>query len=322
MLRTLSRLNPVRAVRSAQRIINALDRLPQLEARVEQCVVAYQKDALFADRVSAFQATVDVRRVQQHVRSVVAAATLEREPCAYVVLENLLPEELYDEMLCALPPRVFFKPYPHDPTREELQVPFGFAPAYSRVVWDFFVTRVVEEALVPAVTEKFQPALDEFVRTNWPALGSWRDAGLELEVWNSRLLLRRPGYVIRPHRDPRWAFLTALIYLQKRGAEHIYGTQLYRWKQEHQPSHKNPFWIEESECELVRDVPGLRNSALIFLNSTGAHGASVPTDAPAELERYVYQAQFSPDDAAKQRLIDLLSGGTRAGWTAKSGRSY
>jgi hypothetical protein len=322
MLKALSRLNPVRAVRNAQRLIDALDRVPELEARVEQCIVAYQKDARFADRLPAFQARIDAGRVQAHVRGAVAAATLERDPCPYLVITDLLPEDLYDEMLRALPPRVFFKPYPHDPTREELQVPFAFAPAYSRLVWDFYATTVVEQALVPALTEKFRPALDEFLASNWPTLGTWNESGLVLDVWNSRLLLRRPGYVIRPHRDPRWAFLTALIYLQKRGADHVYGTQLYRWRNERRASHKNPFWVNEGECELVRDVPGDRNSALIFLNSTGAHGASVPADAPPDLERYVYQAQFSPDEDMKQQLIDLLPGEDRTGWTAKGQRSY
>src|SRR5690349_10541528 len=161
MLKALSRLNPVRAVRTAQRLIDALERLPELEAKVEQCMVAYQKDARFADRIPAFQSRVDVARVQQHVRSAVAAAVLQLDPCPHLVVENLLPEDLYDEMLSALPSTVFFKQ--HDKTREEMQVPFIFAPAFSRLVWDFFMTAVVEQTLVPALTEKFRPALDEFL---------------------------------------------------------------------------------------------------------------------------------------------------------------
>jgi hypothetical protein len=320
MLKALSRLNPARAVRTAQRMIEAMDRLPELEAKVEQCMVAYQKDARFADRVPAFLARMDPIRVQQHVRAVVAAAPLESDPCAYVVLNDLIPDDLYDEMLSALPSTVFFKR--HDPTREEMQVPFPFAPAYSRVVWDFFLTHVVEQALIPALTDKFGPALDAFLARHWPSLGRWEQSGLSLRVGNSRLLLRRPGYVIRPHRDPRWAFLTCLIYLQRRGADHIYGTQLYRLKREREATHNSPFWVSEDECELVRDVPGGRNQALIFLNSTGVHGASIPRDAPADLERYVYQVQLSPDEAARKRLIALLEGGERAGWSTKGNRDY
>src|SRR6476620_5723406 len=320
MLKTLSRLNPVRAVRTAQRLIDALERLPELEAKVEQCMVAYQKDARFADRLPAFQSRIDRGRVQAHVRAAVNAATRHRDPCPYLAIDDLLPDDLYDEMLSALPSPVFFKR--HDKTREEMQVPFIFAPAFSRLVWDFFMTTVVEQTLVPALTEKFQPALDEFLATTWPSLGTWTESQLSLRVGNSRLLLRRPGYVIRPHRDPRWAFLTCLIYLQKRGADHIYGTQMYRLKHEREATHNSPFWVDERECELVRDIPGGRNSALVFLNSTGVPGASIPPDAPADLERYVYQVQLSPDEATRRRLIDLLAGAKKSGWANKGNRDY
>ena len=77
--------------------------------------------------------------------------------------------------------------------------------------------------------------------------------------------------------------------------------------QERDEPHTSPLWLAPEECELARDVPGLGNSALIFLNSTGAHGASVPDDAPSDFLRYVYQARFSPDAATKKRLLELLT---------------
>ena len=52
----------------------------------------------------------------------------------------------------------------------------------------------------------------------------------------------------------------------------------------------------------------------MFLNSTGAHGASVPDDAPPDFLRYVYQARFSPDAATKDRLLELLAGEGRDRW--------
>ena len=36
----------------------------------------------------------------------------------------------------------------------------------------------------------------------------------------------------------------------------------------------------------------------------GAHGASVPDEAPADFLRYVYQARVSPDTASKTRLLE------------------
>jgi len=52
------------------------------------------------------------------------------------------------------------------------------------------------------------------------------------------------------------------------------------------------------------------------------HGASIPPDAPADLERYVYQAQLSPDEAARRRLIEMLAVDKKAGWANKGNRDY
>jgi hypothetical protein len=127
--------------------------------------------------------------------------------------------------------------------------------------------------------------------------------------------LRRPGYHIRPHRDPRWAFLTCLVYLQRRDELVTYGTQLYRLRQEREPSHSSPFWVEYDECELVKEVPAEHNTALVFMNFTGAHGASIPADATPDTQRYLYQVQFGPAEAVKQMLIDGLPDDARLAWT-------
>ena len=112
--------------------------------------------------------------------------------------------------------------------------------------------------MVPALTEKFRPALDDFVRSHWPGLGSLSQAGIALQVSNSRLMLRRPGYVIKPHRDPRWAFLTCLVYLPKSAEHQIYGTQLYRLRQEPELTHNSPLW---ADLKRVRARQGRSSTA-------------------------------------------------------------
>jgi len=316
MLKELRRFTPARVVRNVRRLVDALDRVDSLETKIDQMMVAYQRDARFADRLPAFQARVDRSAVAAHAGTAVANAPMDCDPCPHLLVENIVPDVLYDEMLSALPPQVFFK---QETGREEMQVPLPFAPAYSRLVWDCFFHDAIERAIIPAVEDRFGAAFDRVIARYWPRLGSWRESGIALRVTNSRLLLRRPGYEIKPHRDPRWAFVTCLVYLQRRNGEHVYGTQLFRMKHEREPTHSSPFWISYADCELVKDVPGGRNSALIFLNSTGVHAASIPPNAPADLERYVYQVQFGPDEATKRRLIDALSAADRPGWTTKSG---
>ena len=257
-----------------------LSAVPSMQAELQQCVTSLKMDARHGDRLPALRASLEQGdRLIAHARAAVARTPLHLEPFPHVIIDNLLPEDACDELIGALPASVFFK---RNVKRHQLQVPFTFAPAYSRLVWDIFFDTVVTRTLVPAVTEKFRPALDEFVRTNWPQMGSMADAGITLRVANSRLMLRRPGYVIKPHRDPRWAFLTCLVYLPRPTDADAYGTQLYRLRHEPEVTHSSPLWVEQAECDLVQDVPAKRNTALIFLNSVGANGASIPSDAPPD----------------------------------------
>jgi len=248
----------------------------------------------------------------------VSRAQLEFDPFPHIVIDKLLPDDIGSELIRALPSNAFFKT--EDMTRQELEVPFVFAPEYSRVMWNTFFHKVIAQAMVPALMEKFSPALDDFLCTHWPELGSMAEAGINLRVTNSRLLLRRPGYVIKPHRDPRWAFLTCLVYLPQTSEHQVYGTQLYRLRREPDVTHSSPLWVDRSECELVKDVPALRNTAIVFLNSTGAHGASIPADAPNNVERFLYQVQFGVDEKTKERLISGVPDAARSSWvTARDG---
>jgi hypothetical protein len=299
----------------------ALAVVPDLQAKLGQCMAAYMKDARFADQVPALRRMLgDGERIAAHAAAAVARSALVLDPFPHAVIEDLLPPDVCDELVAAVPSSIFFKS--QDMSRQEMQVPFVFAPERSRLVWGMFFDKVVTETLAPALTEKFRPALDEFVRVTWPGMGSMTEAGITLGVSNSRLLLRRPGYLIKPHRDPRWAFLTCLVYLPKPGDVQSYGTQLYRLRHEPEWSHSSPLWADPTECELVKDVPAARNSALVFLNWTGAHGASIPRDAPEDTERYVYQVQFSVDEPMKQRLIASLSETAREGWVVARGGDY
>jgi hypothetical protein len=87
-------------------------------------------------------------------------------------------------------------------------------------------------------------------------------------------------------------------------------------------THSSPLWVDPSECELVKDIPADRNTALVFLNSTGAHGASIPSDAPPDTERYLYQVHFSVEEDMRQTLIDSLEGEKRSSWVSERGTEY
>jgi hypothetical protein len=77
-----------------------------------------------------------------------------------------------------------------------------------------------------------------------------------------------------------------------------------------------PLYIDPARCELAASVPFRANTLLAFLNSRGAHGASIPSDAtPATLERYVYQFRLGPDADTISHLLALMSAEEAARWS-------
>jgi hypothetical protein len=85
-------------------------------------------------------------------------------------------------------------------------------------------------------------------------------------------------------------------------------------------SYKQTYYPEADgrRCELVTSVPFRPNSMLVFLNSRGAHGATIPADADPTVERYSYQFYVSPEQAALGALIRELPSERRLMWQNKN----
>lgn len=297
ILQQMTRLLPWNLLRT----LDEVRQLPALRTQIDQFQAVYRSDARPTRRLDKGLSKIQQPRACEHVRDVVAAAPLEPDPCPHVVVEGLLPDEVYDELVAAIPPPVFF-----DHLEEDLKLPFEFAPRYHQEIWKAFQTHIVTGGLEPALGEKFRDGLDRLIREYWPDLRSMADGGIHLHRFNTRIMRRRSGYEIKPHRDPRWAFLTCILYLTRRDDTQTYGTQLCRLRREREAPSPSPFYADDSECEVVREIPGRPNTAVVFLNSTGMHRASIPPDAPPNTDRYIYQLQLGPERKVREALVDRL----------------
>lgn len=171
------------------------------------------------------------------------------------------------------------------------------------------------------MTRKFLGVLDDYVRRQWPQAADGGIADIPMETTMSRILLRRPGYEIKPHRDPRWSFLTCLLYLPHRGESRLFGIQLGYLRQERDADSQAPLYVEPEECEFVKEVPGRPNTALIFLNGQGVHSAAIPADAPEDIYRHLYQIQLGPDVATRKRLLKSVPSEVARRWKRGGGAS-
>lgn len=259
-------------------------------------------------------AVLDKEALAASVDRAVQSATMQSEPFHHIVVDQLLPPGVYDLLLRALPPAVFFSD--HDPIKQDLHLPLTFGPLLATAVWNFVDDAVARQCIQPAVLHKFHEALQHHYATMFGTEFVERANQLPQLPSGGRLMLRRPGYHLEPHRDPKRSLLTCLLYLARPGDSEAHGTQLFRVADDSDAPFKQTYYPRDHghACELVHVVPFRPNTMLVFLNSRGAHGATIPDDAAGTLERYTYQFYVAPENAALGALIRELPAERRAMW--------
>jgi hypothetical protein len=268
--------------------------------------------------VERLPSLLDEQGIAAHVRGAIASAPLLIDPYEHILVERLLPDDVYELLIRAIPPAEFFDD--RDRTKQNLVFPMELGPTLPSVAWAFMDRVIAQQIVRPAVLEKFHAPLQEHFATVFGRAFVEQANALPQSAHGGRLMLRRPGYHLGPHRDPKRAMLTCLLYFARPGDSEAHGTQLFRVHDDAEASYKTTYYPAEEgrRCELVKLVPFRPNTMLVSLNSRGAHGAVIPPDAPAHLERYTYQFYVAPDNRALGTLIKSLPPAQRAMWNDKA----
>jgi hypothetical protein len=290
------------------------DRLSQLSARESELRSVLKREATLEPHMDTMLKIVSKRDTTGTVTAAIERAPLKLEPFPYAIVDDLLPVSLYRCLLRGIPPRDLFTS--KAPDKEHVNVPFTLAPAYCRRVWRFMGDVVVPQIITPRILEKFRAPIDEWIAGNWPGLAP---DSVPLHGSGGRIMLRRPGYRIMPHRDPKWGFITCILYLARPQESDGWGTQLYAVDGDQEAKNAAPYWIDPQQCRLVEDVAFRPNRLLVFLNSTGAHGAHIPEDAqPPTLERCIYQFRVGPPTETITMLKSSLPEEHQKRWAGKA----
>lgn len=298
--------------RQAAAIAESLDELKASTTRLEQALEAAgnQLQRLALARKQDLQAVEDVPRlaaeleeraegIAAHVRRAVSAAAVSCDPFPHLVIEELLPSQLYATLLDTLPPGEFWRS--SGQSRDYWEVETDAAPWRTEVVWRFVDRRLVNDMLRPLLEQAFAGHLGPFWRDNFgldPACVGYHTA-------EGRLQLRRRGYRLRAHLDPPHAALTGLYYLARPGDDERYGTALFRPSSSIPVKRQGIYYPEDHGIALqnVATVPFRANSLLVWMTSLGPHGADLTAaDVPKSLERYTYQFQVVTDDQTRRRI--------------------
>jgi hypothetical protein len=254
--------------------------------------------------------------LSQHLRRAVTTAALVTDPGPYMVITDLLPADVYGRLLETMPPPEAFE------VADKVKANFNplratGVPESSREAWAGLHNDIVDDRLKPMLIETFRPFIEASYREQFGSELGDEVIGFRHHALSGRLMLRRPGYRLKPHRDMKIAALTGLIYFARPGDSQEYGTELYRVDGDQQAPFMKTYYPEAhgARAELVRTVPAVANSALVFMNVPGmAHGAVIPPDA-RQPERYAYQFYVGPTKSKLARLVRRLPPERAAAWS-------
>ena len=109
---------------------------------------------------------------------------------------------------------------------------------------------LIPNVITPALLAKFRAEIDDWIPQELarPA----RRSRIELRGSGGRIMHRRRGYRIRPHRDPKWSFITCILYLAFPGDDESWGTQMYAVENDREATSAAPYWIDEKDCTTGR----------------------------------------------------------------------
>ena len=307
--------NTVEQLKEAQR--SALEQVRSVGTTATQLKLVSVLNRRHQQEIEALPTLLNESRIAEHVRRAVGGASLIADPYEHIVVEGVLPDDVYDLLIRAIPPVEFFDN--RERFKQDLTFPMEYGPTLSAAVWGFMDDVVARRIVRPAVLEKFHDPLQNHFASMFGAAFVAQANALPQSASGGRLMRRRPGYHLKPHRDPKRAVLTCLMYLARAGDSETYGTQVFRVLDDAEADYKQTYYPEEDgrKCELVKVVPFTPNTMLVSLNSRGAHGATIPQDAPADLERYTYQFYVAPLNEALSAFVKSLPGDRRANWRSK-----
>lgn len=291
--------------------------------QAELTVLRQAHDALavkeWMQRREPLLATLDgrlqIEPIRAHILNAVARADVATDPTTHAVIENILPADFYELVNAAIPPAELFPT--RDPVKQDFHIDehLASAPPLTQRVWRFFDEDVVAGILAPALHRRFHSAVVEhYAETAGGDFGA-RAAAIPHRGFAGRLHLRRPGYHLKPHLDPKRVVITGLVYFARPGDSEAFGTQLFRIRTPFTSSTMGKFYPEDEgfAVELARTVPYRANTLLAFVNSKAAHGATLPPDAPLR-ERYAYQFYVKPRDGELKKLLLELPPESRTNW--------
>ena len=238
------------------------------------------------------------RSLQAAVRAKLESAVIERDPFPHVVIPDLLPEPFFRELDDAIPP---FTEFTEKGVRANLHLEkyLGRAPDHFRATWGRFRDEIVRGPLAEVLTRRFEDEIREKFATLYSAEIADEIMSGGLEIADGRIMLRKPGYTLKPHTDPAHFALTYLLYFTSADEDSSGALCLFQPERTPELLHTSTYYAENKEgikAQLAKVVPISKNLFVAFVNGARAlHGVRVER-GEAATPRLAFQAHLVPID--------------------------
>src|SRR6476646_1637540 len=150
LFRTLARVDSI-----ADRTRELADAVQMLRIQTDQLLTIQRMDWEKRFELARMDKWFDEDRIDAHINAAFDRAPLELDPYPHIVIENWLPDDVYERVIEAMPAPVFFA----NGRDEHWAVPSGAAPLYSRQVWAFVANTIVGDLVHEALNRKFQDVI-------------------------------------------------------------------------------------------------------------------------------------------------------------------
>ena len=291
-------------MRQLEPLLDSAERNARMERDVRMMRETMGVDITHRRRNVEYAALLTAPGIAEHVRDAITRVPVQNDPSVHIVIDNLLPSQTYQVLIDGIPPPIFFSQ--KDDTKQNLRLAnVHIAPEWTIQMLTFLEEVLIPRMMVPALLQKLTPHIRDFYIREYGSDRGPQLAAIPHEATRGRLMLRRPGYHLDPHLDPKRVVFTCLLYFARPGDSEAFGTTFYRMNGTPTIDRTNTFYPETQgiRCDPVKMVPFKPNSAVAFLNRGGAHGADIPRDAPKNTERYSYQFYVSPEPTALAALV-------------------
>lgn len=271
-------------LRSAREALSdAAAQIGALQMQLDQLIELRRNDTGAAARMDRLERILDVERVANHIRDALTRAEFVDDPVPHGIVSGLLPPDVYDAVLDAIPARLFFER--GDAAGAELRVPPRLGPTHAIATWTF-VSDIVSNVLVPALIGCLRERVVHHRAMMRPAAGMSPEADVRFTVDSDRLVLRQPGGYVPADRAKRSHVLTTVVHLARPGDGEDYGSRLRR----EIPGGDATPDVGSPEANTTRQLPFRANSVLIVVGPPGAHEyVPIPSSAPEGTLRYTYE---------------------------------